>query len=190
MALHLASTSPRRRDLLLAAGIEFVLAEPGDEIVGPSIARDRALARARAKAEQARVIDDAPGFVLGVDTIVVLDGREFGKPRDAAEAAATLAALSGQTHEVLTGHYLRPHPATGSGRGLLSCARVRCRPLDSARIDAHVASGAWRGKAGGYGIQDGSVDFMALVEGELDTVIGLSIAAVRELLAGAAQGGV
>jgi septum formation protein len=177
--LWLASTSPRRRDLLRAAGIAFEPTEPGPEPAGDGPPRQRAVQRARAKADGAAARD---GLVLGVDTVVELDGVEIGQAADPGEARAALLALSGREHRVHTAHCLL---ARGSGRRAeaVATARVRCAVLQPAQLERYLASGAWRGKAGSYGIQDAECGFMELVAGERDTVVGLSLRCVRQLLA-------
>ena len=177
--LWLASTSPRRRDLLRAAGVAFELAVPGPEPEGAGEPLERAMARARAKAERAAAGD---GLVLGVDTVVALGGEEFGQPADRDAARATLLRLSGREHDVHTAHCLLERGSQRRAEAVAS-ARVRCAPLESAQLERYLASGAWKGKAGGYGIQDPECDFMELVAGDRDTVIGLSVRCVRHLLA-------
>jgi septum formation protein len=180
--LFLASTSPRRSELLRAAGIRFQPIAPGPEPrAGGGSPAERARERAFRKAHPAR-LPAARGWILAADTVVALAGREYGKPADATEAAAMLRALAGREHEVHTGHCLLDIHSGGCDEELRS-ARVRCAPLDEAAIRAQVARGDWRGKAGAYGIQDPGTDFMTIVEGDLDTVVGLSIDAVRRLLA-------
>ena len=184
----MASSSPRRADLLARAGIDFVLAVPGPEPAAAGGPVDRALARAVAKARGAVLpdgaIDGAP--VLGVDTVVALDGREYGKPVDAAAAAATLTALAGRCHDVHTAHCVVP---SGGGRAAtaVTSAVVRIASVEGEPLRCYLATGDWRGKAGAYGIQDAGADFAELVAGELDTVVGLSVAAVRALLERAAR---
>lgn len=180
MVLYLASTSPRRRALLAAAGFEFAIVAPGSEPRGEGPPAERARIRARSKAVGAQPIGP-PGLILGADTLVVVSGRELGKPRHRAHAAAMLEALSGREHEVITALCLAAHPGRTCIEGRAS-ARVRCRPLARAEREAYLDTGAWRGKAGAYGIQDAAGDFMALAEGELDTVIGLPVALLRQLL--------
>lgn len=190
MRLYLASTSPRRSSLLTEAGIDFEVVEPGEEVEGPAEVRARAVARARSKASTARVEGLAPGFVLGVDTVVALDGVEFGKPVDAGDAERMLRALSGRVHQVITAHVLRAHPQrTLAVFEATTTARVRCETLTPSRIAAHAHGRAWIGKAGGYGIQDAEVDFMELLDGDRDTVIGMSVDAVRRLLDRAGEAG-
>ena len=177
-SLHLASTSPRRRQLLAEAGVDFRLHPPGEEPRGAGSPDHLAALRARAKATGAPA---APGPILGVDTVVAVDDLELGKPCDRAAAEAMLHRLGGREHRVWTGHCL---VLPGSRRCLerLVGARVRFQALDEAARAAFLDSGTWRGKAGGYGIQDPEAWFAELVEGDLDTVIGLHVATVRELL--------
>lgn len=188
MLLYLASTSPRRRQLLTAAGIEHRLVEPGPEPVAAGSPAERARRRAQDKAVLAQPRGPA-GLVLGVDTVVDVDGRELGKPADADAAARTLRLLAGREHLVHSAVHLRPHPARGElGWSGLATAKVRFGPADDLRIAALVRTGLWRGKAGGYGIQDREVaELVTLVEGALDAVIGLPVALLRELLARAAR---
>ncbi|HEU4417772.1 MAG TPA: Maf family protein [Planctomycetota bacterium] len=188
--LWLASTSPRRRELLERAGIRFGLCEPGPEY-GPGEAGEHqstsgdpaahALERARRKALGAKV-PDAAVAVLGVDTVVDLDGTELGKPRDRDDAERMLRLLSGRRHRVHTAHCLslrsRDHVATA-----LASAVVACRSPSAAELEHYLASGQWCGKAGGYGIQDEAQRFFSLVEGSFDTVVGLHVPSVLALLA-------
>ncbi len=189
--LYLASKSPRRRELLHRAGIEFELHPPGPEPAGSGSPRDRAMQRARSKAERATP-PQAAGFVLGVDTMVVVgrspddpmdidDGEELGKPADRAAAAVMLECLAGRDHVVLTAHCIVD---TSSHAVATACvaARVRCDGLSADQIERYLDVGEWADKAGGYGIQGGAGAFMRVVDGELDTVIGLNVATVRRLI--------
>jgi septum formation protein len=180
--LLLASTSPRRHELLRAAGIAFELHPPGAEPPGEGSPEERARLRARQKALDAP-LPAVPAGILGVDTVVAVGAREFGKPSDREDAARMLRALSGGEHRVLTAHCLVRLPERVIAEQL-AVARVACAVLDERQIDAYLDSGEWRGKAGAYGIQGQAAAFLRLVEGELDTVIGLHVAAVRALLAG------
>lgn len=188
--LYLASTSPRRRDLLHAAGLRFELCEPGPEYA-PGDAGEHeseagdpaahAVMRARRKGLGARPPStEVP--VLAVDTVVDLDGVELGKPRDAAAAERMLRGLMGRTHRVHTAHSLSL-PAEGWHRELLTSATVRCGQAPDGELQRYLDSGQWRGKAGSYGLQDPAQDFFALLDGAFDTVVGLHVPAVRALLA-------
>ncbi len=185
--LLLASTSPRRRALLEAAGIRFALCTPGPEYeVGgdhdhgergePSLL---ATARARRKAVGAAAVGDTP--VLGVDTVVDVDGEEFGKPRDRADAERMLRLLAGRTHRVHTAHCLW-WPSAKRCLETLATAAVACRAPDDGELARYLDSEQWRGKAGGYGIQDPAQSFLTLASGGFDTVVGLHVAAVQDLL--------
>jgi septum formation protein len=186
MRLYLASTSPRRVELLRAAGIAFESIEPGDEPLGAGAPRELALLRARSKALGACTVGLVPGWVLGVDTVVGLGSAEFGKPADANEARRTLLRLSGTTHEVMTAHVLVAHPPRqGGAMEVLATSEVQFAALDFEQVDAYVASGEWQGRAGGYAIQGLAGRFARVVRGDFDTVVGLSLATVRELIASA-----
>jgi septum formation protein len=188
--LYLASTSPRRASLLRAARIPFRLHPPGPETdpgdPGAGAPAEQAAARAHETALQA-TCPQVQGQLLAVDTVVVLDGQVLGKPTDRAEAEAMLQQLSGRAHTVHTAHCLLDLE-TGAVREAVATASVRCRPLGAEAIAAYLATAEWQDKAGAYGIQGAAGDFMELVAGDLDTVIGLSVARVRDLLATARRG--
>lgn len=178
--LILASSSPQRRAILTALGADFEVVPSGyDEVPldGPPerVVVARALAKARAVAGR-----DPRRPVVGVDTEVVMGGGGvLGQPADAAAARAMLTALAGREHRVLSGVAV-----IGAGEAT-ACVetRVRLRPLADAEVDAYVATGEWRGRAGGYAIQAGGGGLVATIDGELDNVIGLPVAALRGLLA-------
>lgn len=185
MKLILASASPQRRDLLAAAGYRFEVLEAEveeDEVGRPdSIAEANALAKAR---QVSASLGDPTAVVLGADTVVALEGRAFGKPADEAEAASMLGRLAGQVHLVHTGVAV-----VHAGRSVseVATSEVTFRPLDPAEIAGHVASGEWRGRAGGYAIQGAAGAFVESLEGDLDTVIGLPLQLVARLLPGDVQ---
>ena len=187
--LYLASTSPRRCEILNDAAIEYVVVAPGPEPLGHGTPMARAQLRARSKALGALVPQGASaGVVLGVDTVVEVDGEELGKPADLAEAAAMLRRLAGREHVVHTAHCVRPHPATPTWLCEQACtARVVFDDLDPAAIEAFLRTEEWIGKAGAYAIQGAAGDFCRVVEGDRNVVIGLSLEAVRDLLRGGAQ---
>lgn len=190
--LYLASTSPRRRDLLQSAGLRFALCDPGPEYE-PGAAGEHeseagdpaahALARARRKGLGARPPQPTVP-VLAVDTVVDLDGVELGKPRDRAAAERMLRRLFGRTHRVHTAHSLSL-PAIGWHAERLASATVRCEAPPEDELRRYLDSDQWVGKAGSYGLQDPAQGFFVLREGAFDTVVGLHVAAVRELLAAA-----
>lgn len=187
--LLLASTSPRRRELLTAAGIAFALCEPGPEYLdgaGDHTHREtgapRELARVRARRKALGAVAGTGRVpVLGVDTVVDLDGVELGKPADRDDAERLQRRLAGRVHLVHTAHVL-VLPATGWSAEAVASASVRCRVPSERELSAYLDSGEWRGKAGAYGLQDGAQTFLSLLEGSFDTVVGLHVADVERLL--------
>lgn len=175
----LASSSPRRQQLLRQIGVEFIVVKPDvpeetlpgetPESMVERLALDKALAAGH-----------GTGVVLGADTVVVLDGVILGKPADPAEARAMLARLSGRTHTVFTGFAL-----VGADRRVVGHERtdVTFRPLEAAEIERYVATGAPLDKAGSYGIQDdfGAV-FVERINGDYYTVVGLPLTRVYTAL--------
>ena len=183
MRLILASASPRRAELLRAAGIEFdVIPADVDEAMDPEdhpVGYARRVAQLKAEA----VIPHAPGRpVLGADTIVVIVNEVLGKPVDAADARRMLGLLSGRAHTVMTAVCL-VNPAAGSGRVQTSVARttVEIAPLSHAEIAWYVASGEPAGKAGGYAIQGLGSRFVTRIDGSYSNVVGLPVALVFDL---------
>ncbi len=117
--------------------------------------------------------------VLGVDTIVALGGRIYGKPRDRAHAGETLAALAGRQHAVIGGVCLIE---AGRTRTLAPTTLVTMRPLDAAAIDRYLDTGEWRDRAGAYAIQGRGALLVRAIEGDYLNVVGLPIAALVELV--------
>lgn len=142
-----------------------------------------AVENARRKALALAGSDVAAGrTILGVDTIVVLDGDAIhGKPADAAAARTTLAALAGREHLVLSGLAVLDVDA-GEPRTALATTRVRFRELDDATLDWYVATGEWEGRAGGYAIQGRGAALVAAIDGDYLNVVGLPVAALLDLL--------
>lgn len=175
--LHLASGSPRRRELLRLTGWEFTV-EPSvvDETPGAGETPSQT-ARRLAREKAAAAAQSAPGeWILSADTIVVEDGRLLGKPADAAEAEAMLQGLRGKDHSVVTAIALR-NPATGQMIDEACETAVPMRAYSAKETKAYVASGAPFDKAGGYGIQDPDfqpVDLRRL-EGCYANVMGLPL---------------
>jgi nucleoside triphosphate pyrophosphatase len=184
--LILASGSPRRKALLYAAGLRFDIIESGiseTRTAGES-GRDYALRIACEKAlsVSARV----PGaLVLAADTVVLCDDETLVKPSDQAEARRMLATLSGRTHTVVTAYALASAIAILEAEPITS--QVTFRPLSDAQIKQYVATGEPLDKAGAYGIQGKGADFITMVVGSRDNVMGLP---VREVLAALARLGV
>ncbi len=181
--LVLASTSPRRRELLAQLGVPFeVFAVAVDERpLSAELAADHVcrLALAKARAGAAQVGPQA--CVLGADTVVLLDGEIFGKPTDREQAVAMLRRLSGRTHEVLSA-VARLHGGAHTVR--LSASRVTFRVLSAVEIAAYCDTGEPLDKAGAYAIQGRAAAFIRHLEGSYSGVMGLPLFETAELLAG------
>jgi len=179
--LVLASTSPQRRAILEQLGLPFEVVAPlYDEHDAAGLAPAE-LVRAHAIGKARSVAGEAGGRpVLGVDTAVVVDGRVLGKPADEREAAAMLASLAGREHTVVSGLCL-----LGSGREDVEHEEtlVAFRPLAPRDVAAYVATGEWRGRAGGYAIQSRGAALVERVEGDYLNVVGLPAALLVRLLA-------
>nr|WP_298115998.1 Maf family protein [uncultured Pseudomonas sp.] len=182
--LYLASGSPRRRELLTQIAVPFTtLTAPIDENLLPDEAPHayvERLAREKAQAGLVLLDDRANAVVLGADTAVVLDGRILGKPADRDEAVATLSALSGREHQVLTAVALA---SPGQVRTRVVASQVRFRRLTPAEIEAYWATGEPRDKAGSYAIQGLAAVFVSQLQGSYSAVVGLPLCETAELLA-------
>jgi len=175
--LVLASASPRRAELLRAAGISFTVRVANiDEVQRPGEpAADYVLRLAREKAQAVARNDD---LVLGADTTVVIDGEIVGKPSDHGDAERMLSALGGRWHEVLTAVSLR----WGSqARSEVAITRVKFAPLSREEIDWYVATGEPFDKAGAYAIQGYASLFVERIEGSYSNVVGLPVHLVYQL---------
>jgi septum formation protein len=183
MRLVLASASPRRAELLTAAGIEFdVMRADVDETMDVEDTPEgylRRVAQLKAEAVLPRA-GDRP--VLGADTIVIVDHAVLGKPSDTADAGRMLRLLSGREHAVMTGVCLI-NPAAESGRVQLSTTRtnVGFAALTDEEIGWYVASGEPMDKAGAYAIQGLASRFVTRIDGSYSNVVGLPVALVYDL---------
>jgi len=182
----LASSSPRRRRLLRELGVNFSVRVPDlderplpGELPGPHVRR-LALAKARVVARMLAA-GCAAQWVVGADTVVVLDGAILGKPSDAGDAERMLARLSGRTHEVLTGVALVP-AAGGRARSAVVRSRVEMKPFDDATIRRYVAGGEPLDKAGAYAVQGRGRHLVARVSGSLTNVVGLPLERLVRML--------
>jgi septum formation protein len=174
LPLVLASRSPQRRAILERLGVPFEVRPSDAPELERGEPRELALENAIRKARGARLPGRAEA-VIGCDTIVVLDGTVYGKPADAREARATLSALSGATHEVLSGLALL---LPGEERTALARTAVTFRALEPQELDSYVATGEWRERSGGYAIQRGGATLVQAVEGEIENVVGLPLASL------------
>ena len=176
----LASASPRRRELLTLIGIDHVV-RPADvdetlhEGEAPAVYAERL---ARAKASTHATEDDA-AVIIGSDTIVVIDDRVLGKPRDGREAADMLRTLSGRTHTVYTAVAVR------RGTLLVSAGEhvaVTFRPLTDTMIESYIGTGEPMDKAGAYGIQGFGATIVERIDGDYFAVMGLALGTLIALL--------
>lgn len=182
-SIVLASASPRRAELLKQIGLSFLI-QPADIDETPAsnesaecyverLAREKALVGSAVRPDC---------LVIGSDTSVVLDGRILGKPASASDATVMLRALSGATHQVMTGVAV---VRGGRCESRLVVTDVRFRELLAAEIEAYVETGEPMDKAGGYGIQGRGGIFVEELRGSYSAVVGLPLQETAALLAGA-----
>jgi septum formation protein len=189
--LILASSSPRRQELLREIGIPFQIhaANINEDQMSGELPIDYALRLAREKAE-AVAAKYPQSYVLGADTIVVLSGEVLGKPTDHADAARMLRLLSGHSHEVTTAVSLVSASTVSPfnvAQGTLaqtraSTTKVYFREIAEAEIQQYVAGGEPMDKAGAYAIQGGASRWTDRIEGEFSNVVGLPLSLVTEML--------
>ena len=179
MKLLLASASPRRADLLRAAGLSFDIGpvDVDETPLDDERPRDYVLRLALEKARAAS--HDLGHIVIAADTTVVVDGALLGKPADDDEAAEMLRRLSGRAHEVLTGIAVKHG---GLEFVDVATSRVHFVPMTPEEIAWYVSSGEPRGKAGAYAIQGLASRFVHRVEGSYSNVVGLPVSMVCQLL--------
>jgi len=184
MRLVLASASPRRAELLTAAGFTFdILVADVDEATRPGESPHdyvRRLAAEKAAATLGRLNrEDGQAVVLGADTTVVVGGEILGKPRDSADAERMLRLLSGRHHTVLTG--VAALTVDTSSEAVVE-TRVFVHSLSDQQVAWYVASGEGLDKAGAYAIQGLASRFITRIEGSYSNVVGLPVATVDELI--------
>ncbi|MDQ3228191.1 MAG: Maf family nucleotide pyrophosphatase [Pseudomonadota bacterium] len=181
--LHLASRSPRRAELLTLLGLRFGVLdldvpeqrapdEPAEDYV-------RRVAREKSGAGLLKVMAVPDAVVLGADTEVVLDDEVFGKPCNAADAAAMLRRLSARTHQVISAVSL-----VSASREVqaVSISEVSFAKLGDDDIAAYIATGEWEGKAGAYAIQGWAATFISHLSGSYSGVMGLPLHETAKLL--------
>jgi septum formation protein len=173
----LASKSPQRRALLEALGLDFEVKAPAVEEETDGEPRELVERNARRKAEAVAAETDA--LVIAGDTEVVIDGEVLGQPESEHEARAHLERLSGREHHVLGGlALLEPGAEPRSG---VDVSTVAFKELDERLLDAYVASGEWRGRAGSYAIQGLGSALVDIVRGDVSNVIGLPVGLLLRL---------
>ncbi len=173
--LVLASSSPRRSEILRQMGLSFtVIPAWTDEILDPTV-DPPALAKNIAERKMADVAARVPEglWVLGADTFIVFSGSYLGKPRDREDAGRMLSLLSGNTHQVITGLALR------DGAGGVTTAHavtdVTFRPLTPREIEWYLSTDEWRGVAAAYRIQERGACLVSSIKGSPSNVVGLPI---------------
>jgi septum formation protein len=191
--LILASRSPQRRAILERLGVSFTVrpadvaeldaGDPSVVVVENALRKARAVLEVENALRKARAVlaPDSVAVVLGVDTLVALDGAIYGKPADEAQARATLRSLSGATHTVFSGVALLSAEADPPERTALAATEVVFRPLEDGLIDWYVATGEWRERAGGYAIQGAGAALVREVRGDYENVVGLPVATLLDL---------
>ncbi len=184
--LVLASSSPRRAELLRESGYRFEVVPPGlqepqDETLHvDAAAYAESLAYFKARSVAGRHAADT---ILAADTISVSREGIFGKPADRDDARRILSRLAGSTHSVITGVALL-HPETDQRMIEHEVSVIRMRPIDDDELEAYLDSGDWRGKAGAYGIQDHGDRFVESYEGSLSNIVGLPMELVCRMFDG------
>jgi septum formation protein len=175
--LVLASASPQRRKILERLEVPFTTRPTGvaelDQGDPGQVAVENALRKARAACA-----GGAFETVLGVDTLVALDGRIFGKPANREAARETIATLAGETHVVFSGVALLQD---GREQTALAKTEVLFRACDEDTVNWYVASGEWREKSGGYAIQGRGAALVREIRGEYENVVGLPLATLLDL---------
>jgi septum formation protein len=181
--LVLASSSPRRAEILRALGIPFAIV-PADivEEIAPRESAERAASRLASEKAAAVAANRPDSWILAADTLVLRDGRILGKPRDDADAARMLRFLAGFEHRVVTA--VRLARGAEPGREVVETTAVRIAPLSDEEILWYVATGEPRDKAGAYAVQGLGARFIESVNGSYTNVMGLPARAVYLLLRG------
>lgn len=181
MRVILASSSPRRLQLLQQIGIEAEVRPAAfDELSTGKMADEVVLANAGGKCQAVCAAGGDKVPVIAADTVVVLDGQILGKPKDAADAVRMLTELSGRTHKVLTGVAV-----SFDGRQLAEVCETEVifRTLTAAEIADYVATGEPLDKAGAYGIQGRGAVFVEKINGCYNNVVGLPLTRLHLMLA-------
>jgi septum formation protein len=182
MSLILASTSPRRRELLTLLGIPFDVKSPSFEerlvADSPAIEQVQAFAQGKARSVASQETD---AIVLGSDTVIEVDQAVIGKPADLMEARTMLRRLAGRDHCVHTAIAL-VWSTRAIDIGALSTAVVRMKPYDELAHERYLATGESLDKAGAYSIQGEGGNLIDSIDGDFPTVVGLPLRLVARLL--------
>ena len=180
-AIVLASSSPRRRELLGGLDLDFIVDSTDiDELPHPGETPEAMVERLSASKAEAGASRHPQALIIAADTVVVIDGEPLGKPVDSTENRRFLGRLSGRTHVVYTGHSL---VMSGRIRSRVVGTEVTFRDLDEAEVCRYVDTGEGLDKAGGYAIQGRGAALVRRVNGCYFNVVGLSLATVVDLAA-------
>ena len=184
MSLILASTSPRRKELLALLQVPFEVVEPAyqEQIMADVPPEAQAWTFALGKA-QSCAWSHADSLVLGSDTLIAAGDLILGKPSDRAQAGAMLRRLRGREHRIYTAVALCC-AARRIREVVVDTVRVRMTPFGDADLDAYLAGDEWKGKAGAYSIQGRAGDFIERIKGDFTAAVGLPLKTVAALLAG------
>ena len=196
LQIILASSSPRRRELMRQIGLDFEVKvsdveERVTSTVPAEVVMELSKQKAEAVAEQALTeasanSEKAAILIIGADTIVVCDGRILGKPKDAAAAEHMLSLLSGRAHEVYTGVAFVWWDVCEAGERRVhtfyECTKVHFAPMTAEEIAEYVATGDPLDKAGAYGIQGFCARYITGIEGDYNNVVGLPVGRVYQEL--------
>jgi septum formation protein len=182
MRLVLASTSPRRHELLALLGVHFDICDPGieEQIVQGADPGNQALTFAEQKARACAERLPA-SLIIGSDTLIAVDGRVLGKPADLDAARAMLHALRGRAHDVYTALALL-HERSGSLETAVEQVRVWMRAFSDDELALYLQSGESLGKAGAYSIQGRGGDLVSRIDGDFPAVVGLPLRLLSSLL--------
>jgi septum formation protein len=182
--LVLASSSPRRRQLMADAGYAFDVVPPHPSAecgVCSNLAPPQLVARLALQKAASVAREISAGLVIGCDTVAECAGQILGKPRDREDAREMLALLSGREHRVYSGLCLWRRPDDAQ-RTDVEVTRLVMDSLSRENIDAYLATDAWEGKAGAFGYQDG-LDWVHIIEGSESNVVGLPLELLARMLA-------
>ena len=176
----LASKSPRRKQLLSMMGLEFTVQTADiDETMDQSQPPEHEVAAVSARKAEKIAHEHPDDIIISADTIVVIDGKILGKPKDEADAAKMLRLLSGRTHTVFTGLTVC---ANGKPKTQVVGTKVTFRELSDAEIAAYIRTGEPMDKAGSYGIQGYGSMFVSHLNGDYFCVMGLPVCTLGEML--------
>lgn len=182
LPLILASGSPRRRELLTQAGVDFSVIVPGcDETPVPGESAREMVERLALMKASAIAELHPDSYVLGADTTVYIGGVSLGKPESVEEACQMLETIQGKAHEVWGGIAI-VHRGKGIRESWSHMTRVTMAPMDRETIREYVASGEPMDKAGSYAIQGLGLRFVASIDGSYSNVVGLNLTTVMDKL--------